>query len=446
MPVAGSCLVDAAFGEVSTSEVDVDGNTRLVGSRMDIGAIEFPNKYRLTISSRHNDRGTVSIDGKDGNSVFVNPGEEVKVVASVLGAVPFSGWRLVKGGHFDEALLSSKEITFKANCNIELVANFVREFEVSKVESLLSAIEEAYPGDVIIVDDGQYIAPDADDGIKVFKDIIIKSKNGPQKTILRGGNSHRVITLKNGAWVEGFTITGGNETFNDPTYKGYGSGACIENSTLVNCIVSGNTCNSPNKTWGGGAVFLINSGLISGCIVSNNAAKGRTDGGGVAILGGILENSLIANCTCHTSDKAGGGIYAEGRTEVIIRNCTVVKNTAPTGKGGGIYVNKNTISNGAPNSPVYIIDTIVYGNQGGDVSLYDSSSYANNIVNLLTGDPKFKDYENGDYRLSAGSPCINNAYGEATTKTDLAGKKRVIGKAMDIGCYEFSSGFSVIVR
>jgi hypothetical protein len=114
------------------------------------------------------------------------------------------------------------------------------------------------------------------------------------------------------------------------------------------------------------------------------------------------------------------------------------------------------------------IDTIVYGNQGGDVSLYDSSSYANNIVNLcsatsygkyfkngkedptlktlLTGDPKFKDYENGDYRLAAGSPCINNAYGEATTKTDLAGKKRVIGKAMDIGCYEFSSGFSVVVR
>jgi hypothetical protein len=270
--------------------------------------------------------------------------------------------------------------------------------------------------------------------------IIVKSQNGPKKTILKGGGSHRVITLTNGAWVEGFTITGGKETFNDKTYVGYGSGACIENSTLVNCIVSGNSCKSPSGKWGGGAVFLVNSGLISGCIVSNNVAQGRTDGAGVAILGGILENSLIANCT--TSEKTGGGIYAEGRTEVIIRNCTVVKNTAPT--GGGICVNKNTISNGAPNSPVHIIDTIVYGNQGGDVSLY--SGYANNIVNLFTGDPKFKDYENGDYRLASGSPCINNAYGEATTKTDLAGKKRVIGKAMDIGCYEFSSGFSVVVR
>ena len=101
----------------------------------------------------------------------------------------------------------------------------------------------------------------------------------------------------------------------------------------------------------------------------------------------------------------------------------------------------------------------------GEISYKDGGAYVHNLCastafgkyikdgkedstlkTLLTGDPKFKDYENGDFRLAPGSPCINNAYGEATTKTDLAGKKRVIGKAMDIGCYEFSSGFSVVVR
>jgi hypothetical protein len=318
------------------------------------------------------------------------------------------------------------------------------------------------------------VAPDKPDGIKVIMPIIVKSQNGPKKTILKGGGSHRVITLTNGAWVEGFTIMGGNEKNTATIYPGEGGGVCVYNSTLVNCIVTGNK--SSNKNYGGGAgIVMYGESLVSGCIISNNAANNnQPEGGGVRMFSGILENSLI---TGNVANYRGGGVFVckTGSNPVIIRNCTIVKNERKhkNNEGNGIYVKKSD-----DNGQFRLIDSIVYGNFSNDSShndivLYQPGQYS--IVNtctptilensklvyskyikngkedstlktLLTGDPKFKDYENGDYRLTAGSPCINNAYGEATTKTDLAGKKRVVGKAMDIGCYEFSSGFSVVVR
>ena len=48
----------------------------------------------------------------------------------------------------------------------------------------------------------------------------------------------------------------------------------------------------------------------------------------------------------------------------------------------------------------------------------------------------------GDYRLNKGSPCIDKGTKASAAKNlygskDLAGKKRVKGKSVDIGCYEF---------
>lgn len=61
-------------------------------------------------------------------------------------------------------------------------------------------------------------------------------------------------------------------------------------------------------------------------------------------------------------------------------------------------------------------------------------------------DYEYGDYKTvldpGDYHLKKGSPCINKgkltaAQKKAVGKKDLAGKKRIKGKSVDIGCYEF---------
>ena len=57
-------------------------------------------------------------------------------------------------------------------------------------------------------------------------------------------------------------------------------------------------------------------------------------------------------------------------------------------------------------------------------------------------DPKFVNVAKGDYKLKKGSYCIDKGKLTAAQKKqvgtkDLAGKKRIKGKAIDRGCYEY---------
>jgi hypothetical protein len=57
----------------------------------------------------------------------------------------------------------------------------------------------------------------------------------------------------------------------------------------------------------------------------------------------------------------------------------------------------------------------------------------------ITGDPKYADPNNGDFRLSASSPAVNAGDNSAPglPMTDLDGKPRVAGAAVDMGAFEF---------
>jgi len=83
--------------------------------------------------------------------------------------------------------------------------------------------------------------------------------------------------------------------------------------------------------------------------------------------------------------------------------------------------------NSAPSSPNYYSGTLLYS------CAYPLASGAGNISN----DPIFVSAGSKNWRLMAGSPCINagtNVY--APLPWDLDGNPRIFGTTVDLGAYE----------
>ena len=57
---------------------------------------------------------------------------------------------------------------------------------------------------------------------------------------------------------------------------------------------------------------------------------------------------------------------------------------------------------------------------------------------IIVADPKFKDFEAGNFRLAAGTPCINAGANETwmTNSYDLDGGWRIRYGRVDMGAYE----------
>ncbi len=81
------------------------------------------------------------------------------------------------------------------------------------------------------------------------------------------------------------------------------------------------------------------------------------------------------------------------------------------------------------------------GWSGGELPTFASSATfprpERSTGSIYTGNPQFLDSTLGDWRLVAGSPCLNAGDGGyVTSTTDLAGNPRIQGGAVDLGCFE----------
>ena len=302
--------------------------------------------------------------------------------------------------------------------------------------TIQAAIDASADGDTILVAPGTY-APITTDN----KAITIKSLSGSLSTVIDGGGISRCATLSaNGAptyWIsdenniayrtvlKGFTIRNGyrpNERVDDS------SGGGVIGGTLEDCIVQ--DCSA----YGCGGCL---GSLIKRCIITGNIAD--DDGGGVGHS--VIYDSLIYGNRANNSygGKSGSGV---SRSKLV--NCTVTAN---------VSVRNESSSSWGPGAAVdYSAEAhncIIYGNKFSDgLTIYNGHSAdvdegtgeGSSLDNCYTSNPNFVDAANGDYRLAAGSPCIDagdNSY--VTTSTDLDGNARIANGAVDIGCYEYGS-------
>ncbi|MBQ2039552.1 MAG: right-handed parallel beta-helix repeat-containing protein, partial [Thermoguttaceae bacterium] len=191
-----------------------------------------------------------------------------------------------------------------------------------------------------------------------------------------------------------------------------------------------------NRSAKGGAPAAGNSisVVIKDCEIYNNEAAGN---GGALYVGrgdASVSNSAITDNTA----KRGGGIYAETDQTVTVASNTISGNTA-TEEGGGIFAC----------GPVCLYNTIVSLNSLNDLAGTGTFSAYNSLssdVALVEGEnnlvydaakPLFADAENGDYRLAENSQAHNAGSNDYVSQdTDLAGERRIVGSAVDIGAYE----------
>jgi predicted outer membrane repeat protein len=293
------------------------------------------------------------------------------------------------------------------------------------------------------------------------------------------------------AILDGFTITCGSNLGNNNT--GGGINNTGGSPTLANLVITGNkayyggglytnggsptltdvTFSGNEATWQGGAIYAI--GATSFPILTDVAFRGNKaeySAGGIGLYGGSasLTNVLFSGNVAYNgigSGEVGGmAVSSTSSSMVFLLNVTFSGNyqeSSRTDRAAALEVW----------SPVAMKDCIVWNNasSAGTSSIhfaYDVSTVANSDVeggcttsayvycgaNNLNVDPLFvapvdpsaTPTTEGDYRLSVGSPAIDegfNAFIPDYITTDLAGLPRIWdgngdGTAtVDMGAYEY---------
>ena len=479
---AASPCINAGNSSFITNSADLDGNPRIVGGVVDIGAYEFqwPVHYVALTS------------------------------ASPIS--PYTNW-----------------LTAATNIQDAIDAADAGDFVVVS--------------NGIYNSGGRVVNGSLTNRVAINKGVTVQSVNGPLPTVIAGlpgtggyfSTGYRCVYLTNGAALIGFTLTNGatrsggtdivkeqsgaavwcesisatisNCVLTHSYANEYGGGAysgtlnnCVVsnnqafisgggayNSVLNNCLVTSNrliqgsggggaaygALSNCLVTWnaapgnGGGAYFST----LNNCVVSNNSAGGF--GGGVSF--GVANNSLIFSNNayngggaysnvlnnCVLQNNSGSGAGGGGAYQSVLNNCVLIANRG--GKvGGGAYqsaLNNCTVvgnfafdgggisSGGATNCIIYyntaVGSTNYYG--GAMMNYCDTTPFPTNGSGNIINEPAFVDLSGGDFHLQSNSPCINsgnNAYVTGTSDSD--GNSRIRGGTVDIGAYEYQTPASVI--
>jgi predicted outer membrane repeat protein len=230
--------------------------------------------------------------------------------------------------------------------------------------------------------------------------------------------------------------------------------------TITECTFSQNTAGH----LGGGTHYIHSHPTITNCTFTQNRAD--TIGGGVSChhsYSSTITDCLIAGNTA--VNYYGGGVGSSGCSDLTITNCTITGNASTDGgalcSAHGYLSLQNCVlwANTSPEvfSRYYTEITVhhsdVQGGAGGvggeNVLLWGDGN--------IDADPLFRDpdgpdenpdtWDDNDYRLLLGSPCIDAGDNTAVTVTsDLDGNPRIVDgdgdgtDTVDMGTYEFQVG------
>jgi len=427
------------------NETDLDGNPRIIGGRIDMGAYEYGRSIFVDADA------TGSNDG----SSWVDAFTELRDALSVAAAYPdVNEIRVAEGIYKPDQgggkTPGDRTATFQLINGVGLYGGYAGYGAADPNERDWRTNETILSGDI----------------------------NTPGNS----DNSYHVvmgINTEPNAVLDGFTITAGNA---NSVMGGQGMGGGMINfegsPTVTNCTFSGNSAlrgggmyndsGSPmvvNCTFsrnsaadvGGGMSNYNNSGpTVTNCTFSGNSAA--YDGGGMD-----NENSspTVTNCAfignSATGDSWGGGMCNANESDPTVTNCTFSGNSAYM--GGGMY---NDEYDGAGSNPT-LTNCILWGNTAPTGPQIYSEAGSSPTINYsdvqggwgsgtgnidddplfigpdgLDGIPGTADDEEDNVHLRGYSPCINagDPGGDYSGQVDVDNQPRVAYGRVDMGADE----------
>lgn len=277
------------------------------------------------------------------------------------------------------------------------------------------------------------------------------------------------------------TVAGNNIVANTSCANGVGISVAFASPVIRDNAIDGNTKQPGCSGQNGGGIYVRGAGSTQ--IIHNSIFNNTTDFGGAISLFAAGTPTLLNNTISgNGAEYQGGGIYAVNQSDANIVQNLITGNRSP-GSGAGLYISPPSGTRGA-----LLVNNTIAGNFGGDSGLFLGGFDAqvqlfNNIVAAastvpavlcdttysatppvfdhndlfnstgpaasgscaqvvgttgnISADPKFA--ASGDFHLLSSSPAIDAGSNGAPSlpSTDLDGKPRISGVAVDQGAYEF---------
>ncbi|MGA2248573.1 MAG: choice-of-anchor Q domain-containing protein [Verrucomicrobiota bacterium] len=431
---SNSPCINAGANAYVAGGVDLDGNPRIVGGTVDMGAYEFQQPVlpladailadytNTVIGLQLNFSGIVTRGAAGATFWDFGDGTIVSNQLTIAHAWTNGGRYLVTFGAVapngsNEAaatisvFISSQTLQFVSLQNPNPVPPYTSW--QTAATNIQDAMDAAYPGGTILVSNGLYqiggrtTTGTTTNRLVAVGRVTVQSMNGPAATVIAGGGVFRCAYLQDRAVLSGFTLTNGFSPEN-----GGGVWCPSTNTILTNCILCANSASGDGGGAFGGTLYdctlIGNSASANGggafassilqCVVTGNSTgRGYNCGGGLGSC--VASGSVIAN---NGASDAGGGVWNS-----VLTQCSLVGNSGDYGGGASFStltqcaLGNNSATEGGGADYCTMEDCILTNNSG----LYGGGAHGSTLNNCtLTGNQGW--YDGGGAEGSSLNNCI----------------------------------------